>query len=136
MTIKKKYFEKGLKNAVGDKSRSSQLGKGTEKHVVETIALAFTSSTDDSKRLLLPLLAKKLVKNKDLGHKNKESIRIILKNKFQLLLRLVWWIQSTDIEYRSRMYEIRLIYKENYNLKKTRFSILARNQHKCLATKG
>lgn len=88
MTIKKKYFEKGLKNAVGDKSRSSQLGKGTEKHVVETIALAFTSSTDDSKRLLLPLLAKKLVKNKDLRHKNKESIRIILKKQISVIIEM------------------------------------------------
>jgi len=75
--IKRRYREEGLERALNDKPRSGQSKKYTEKHEVEIIALACTSSPKGRKRWTLELLAEELRKNDGFEMITHESVRLI-----------------------------------------------------------
>jgi len=83
LTVRKRYIEEGLPNALSDKPRSGQPIKYNEKHVAEIIALACSSSPDGSKRWSLSLLVEELRKKEGFETIGKESVRLLL-NKAKL----------------------------------------------------
>lgn len=78
-SVKKRYLENGLMNALVEKPRSGQPKKYKNNHEAEIISLACTTPPVGRKRWTLDLLVEKLKRKKNFKSINRESVRLILK---------------------------------------------------------
>ena len=77
--IRKKYLIEGLESALGEKPRSGQPKKYSQKHEAEVIALACSAAPQGRTRWTLQLLSQQLRNIKGMENITHESVRLILK---------------------------------------------------------
>jgi len=76
---RKKYLEEGIETALGEKARSGQPKKYTQKHEAEVIALACSDAPEGRARWTLQLLSQQLQARQGMETITHESVRLILK---------------------------------------------------------
>jgi transposase len=76
---RKKYLEEGIERALGERARSGQPKKYTQKHEAEVVALACSDAPEGRSRWTLQLLSQRLKDREGLRTITRESVRLILK---------------------------------------------------------
>jgi len=76
---RKKYLAGGIETALGEKVRSGQPKKYTQKHEAEVIALACSDAPEGRARWTLQLLSQQLQGHQGMETITHESVRLILK---------------------------------------------------------